>query len=366
MRAFTIRQTACFASAVVAALALACTPDGPSGVTGLDPNARAARSISPSYTSTSLGALPGDNSSRANGVNDAGEVVGYSLGANGPRAFVTVSGSLTALPGANSNALAVSNGSPRYVVGWVGAPSLPVRWTVSSGVPGQPAYLSMGSATYGAARGVNDLGQSVGSLGNDAAIWDADGNVTLILAPSGFVRGEGRGIDNAGHAVFVFSRPDPAWPDGIAVGYLRLATGEMIALPPSTASGISYANALSQVSGSTVQIAGSISTSASSSRAVRWTVDVAQQQIVNTELRSEASHAVAISDAGVAAGFTEGTTNSLRSDAFRWQGSDLLTLSPPKTGKEAKAWAISPSGAFIAGDAKLQTGRLAILWRVSP
>jgi hypothetical protein len=366
MRAYMTPRGTWFSACLFAAgMAVACT-DAPTDVTRISLETGNARSLSASYTSSSLGALPGDNSSRANGVNDAGEVVGYSCCSAGNRAFVRVSSGLTALSGANANALAISNGTPRYVVGWAGSPSLPVRWTVTAGAASEPTYLSLGTATYGAARGVNDLGQSVGNAGDDAAMWDADGNLTLVPAPAGFARGEGRGIDNAGHAVFVFSRSDPSWPDGVAIGYLRLATGELVMLPPNTATGISYANALTPVNGSTVRIAGSTYADPSSSRAVRWTVDILQQQIVATETRSETSHAVAISDAGAVAGFVEGPTNSLKSNAFRWQGSEMLTLNPPKTGKEGKAWAMSPSGTFVAGDAMLQTGRMAILWRISP
>jgi uncharacterized membrane protein len=274
---------------------------------------------------------------------------------------------LTALPGENGNALAISNGSSRYVVGWAGATSQPVRWTIAAGSPSQPAYLDLGTrgATSGAASGVNDAGQAVGSAGTDAAMWDADGILTVVPSPVGFVRGEGRAIDNEGHAVFVFFRPDPAWPDGIAIGYLRLASGEMIQLPPGAATGISYANALTAVTGNTVGVAGSTYATPSTPIAVRWTVDIVQKLITSTEVRSETSHAVGISNGGAAAGFTEGRSNSLRTSAFRWQGTQFLSLNPPKGGKEGKAWAISPSGIFVAGEALIQPSRTAILWRIS-
>ena len=346
--------------------ALACQSDAPSSITAADPQLASARNVVPSYTSTNLGALPGDNSSRANGVNDAGEVAGYSCCSPGSHAFVRIGSALTALPGDNANALAISNGTPRYVAGWAGAPSQPVRWTITAGAASQPAYLQLGEATYGAARGVNDAGQTVGSAGDQAAMWDADGLLTIVPTPTGFTRGEGRGINSAGHAVFVFSRPDPSWPDGIAVGYLRLATGEMIQLGPVGGNGISYANALTPVTaGNTVLIAGSSYASPSTSRAVRWTVDLGQQAIVRTELRSETSHAVGISDAGAATGFIEGPTNSLKSNAFRWDGSQLLSLNPPKSGKEGKGWAISPNGQYVAGEAYVQPSRVAILWRIA-
>jgi hypothetical protein len=348
--------------AVALMFATACQPD-PTGVTSTDFGLAEARSITPSYTSTNLGALPGDNSSRANGVNDAGEVVGYSCCNPGSRAFVTLSGALTALAGDHGNALAISNGSTRYVVGWAGANSQPVRWTIAAGSPpSQPTSLDIGGATYGAARGVNDFGQAVGNAGTDAAMWGADGTLAIVHAPAGFVRGEGRAIDNDGDAVFVFFRPDPAWPDGIAAGYLLLASGDMIQLPPGAATGISYANALTRVTGNTVGVAGSTYATPSTPRAVRWTVDIVSHS-VTTERRSETSHAVGISNGGATAGFTEGQSHSLASSAFRWQGTQLVSLSPPQRGKEGKAWAISPNGLFVAGEALIQPSRTAVLWR---
>src|SRR5688572_13663214 len=288
------RHVGSFMFAFAATLAMACASDVPTQATQSEYATAAARkgdAGAAAYTVTNLGALPGDNSSRANAVNDAGEVVGYSCCASGNRAFIRLSGILTALPG-GGNALAISNGSIRHVVGWAGPTSLPVKWTVVDGTPGAPAILNVGAATWGAARGVNDAGAAVGNAGNEAAMWDAAGNLTIVPTPQGFVRGEGRGIDNEGHAVFVFSRPDAGWPNGIAIGYLRLATGELMPLPANAANGISYANGLSAVNGGAVQVAGSIYASASTPTAVRWTVNVVSMQIVSTEVRSEISHAV--------------------------------------------------------------------------
>jgi hypothetical protein len=368
MRAFKTHRSACPSTfALVAMLAVACTPDGPTDVASLDPSLAQARNSSPSYTSTNLGALPGDNSSRANGVNDAGEVAGYSCCSLGYRGFVRVSGVLTPLTGDNGNALAISNGSQRFVVGFAGATSQPVRWTIAAdGALSPPEYLPLGAATSGAARGVNDAGQAVGNVGDNAAMW-LDGSLILVSAPEGFVRGEGRAIDNAGHAVFVFFRPDAAWPDGISIGYLRLAPlGELIPLPPIATSGISYANGLTSVTGDTVGIAGSSYTSPSAPSAVRWTVDVVQKLITGRQVRPETSHAVGISDGWAATGFVEGPLNSLKSTAFRWQGTQMLSLNPPKSGKEGKGWAISPNGIFVAGEAIVQGSRTAILWKISP
>ncbi|MDP9177222.1 MAG: hypothetical protein M3O61_06035 [Gemmatimonadota bacterium] len=366
MRAFNRHRNVFLSTLALATMvAAACKPDLPTEAAPADPTLAYARNSDPGYTSASLGVLPGDNSSRANGVNDAGEVVGYSCCSPLHRAFVTLGGVLTALAGTSGNALAISNGTPRYVVGWAGDTSSAVKWTITGGAPSQPTYLGDGSAIFSAARGVNDVGQAVGNAGNSAAMWDAGGNLTLVSAPQGFVDGEGRDINNAGHAVFVFSRPEGGWPNGIAIGYLRLASGAPVPLPPLGGDVTSYANSLTSVmTNDLVQVAGSSYATPSSSRAVRWTVDVGTGQIVRAEVRSETSHAVAISDGGAAAGFLEGSTNSLRTTAFRWQGSTLLSLNPPKNAKDGKAWAISPNGLLVAGEAIVQLSRRAILWRI--
>jgi len=363
MRAFTRQRSVCLSSlALAGTLAAACKPDLPTEATPAELTIAGARGSSPGYTTANLGVLSGDNSSRANGVNDAGEVVGYSCCSPQTRAFVTLGGALTALAGDFGNALAISNGTTRYVVGWAGPTSLPVKWSIAGNTPSQPTNLGVGAATSGAARGVNDAGESVGNAGSSAAMWDASGNLTLVSAPQGFTRGEGRDINNAGHAVFAFSRSDAGWPGGIAIGYLRLASGDLIPLPALAANGISYANSLTSVTNDLVQVAGSSYATPSSPRAVRWTVNVVSKQIVSTEVRSESSHAVGISDAGAASGFSEGPPNSLKTTAIRWQGSALLSLSPPKGGKEGKAWVTSPNGLFIAGEAIVQLSRRAVLW----
>lgn len=362
MRSLNRHHVASRASVVIATLLVACSTDMPTNVVAPGAPLYQRPSAGPTYTSLNLGTLSGDNSSRANGVNNAGEVVGYSCCSVGNRAFVRLSGVLTALDG--TNALAISNGTTRYIVGSAGSTSQPVKWIVTGSTASQASYLGVGTANFGAARGVNAVGQAVGNAGNDAAMWDEYGNLTLIATPQGFVSGEGRGINDTGDAVFVFSRPDAAWPNGISIGYLRLSTGELIELPPETVDGISYANAISPRIGNTIQVAGTTDASPTTPRAVRWTVDVLTQAIQNTERRTETSHAVAISGGGAVAGFVEGPTSSLKSNAFEWETA-LLTLNPPKSGKEGKAWAISPNATFVAGEAYIAPSRTAILWTIS-
>jgi hypothetical protein len=350
-----------FFSILAAAGVMACTQDLPTDPAIPDATA-SARQPGVAYTTALVPLLAGDNTSRANGVNNAGEIVGYSCCSPQSRAFVTLGGVATALSSNSSFALAISNGATRYVVGWAGSPSLPVRWSISGSTPDQPSYLNLGTATWGAAIGVNDAGEAVGHVGVSAAMWDAAGNLSVVPTPAGYTRGEGRDINNSGEAVFVFTGSDLEHPYGFAVGYLRLSDGTMIVMPPLTVDGTTYANAVNDAHNGQVDVAGSSLSDPSSARGAQWTIDVATQQVIATRSLADKSHSVALTDAGVAAGFLEGPTSSLRTDAFRWVGSDFLKLNPPKGAKHAIAWAISPDGHFIVGETMMQFARRAVLW----
>ena len=339
--------------------ATACGRDLPTGASASGSEVTFARQTA-SYSVRLISLLSGDQENRAYGVNDAGEVVGTSIDfATEFHAYVLIGGVVTQLAGTSAQARAISNGSTRFVVGQ--SSFTPSRWTIVGNSPGGPVLLALGTATRGSALGVNDAGDAVGVAGTTGAVWDAAGNLTLVATPSGFVNGEGRDIDNAGNAVFVFTRPEAGWEGGAAIGYLRTAAGQMIPLPPLGGDVVSYANGLGPAGGNLVRVAGSSYSAPSISRAVRWTVDVSTGNIVTTEVRNEQSHALALADDGTAAGFTQGALNSLKSNAFRWQGGTLLNLNPPKGAKMGKAWAISPNGRYIAGESMLQSRR-ATLW----
>lgn len=336
-----------------------CSPDLPTEASSADAEITFARQTA-SYSSSIIALLPGDRENRANGVNNAGEVVGYSLNSTGQvHAFVTLGGVVTQLAGTTGNAYAISNGTTRYVVGQAG--SLPARWTIVGNSPGAPEFLDPGAAIYGTARGVNDAGAAVGNVGSSAAVWDAAGILTLVSAPAGFVSGEGRDIDNAGNGAFVFTHPEAGWEGGFAIAYLRLANGQLVALPPLSGDIVTYANGVGPAGGNLVRVAGSSYSAPSTSRAVRWTVDVSNGTITSIESRPAESHALAVADDGATSGFTEGPTNSLKSNAFRWQAGTLLSLNAPKGAKMGKAWAISPDGLRVVGEAMLQSRR-AVIW----
>lgn len=348
-----------FAAIAIQLAASSCSRDLTTDATSPDVELTFARQTA-SYSRSVIDLLPGDRENRANGVNDAGEVVGYSLSSTAQfRAFVTLGGAVTELPGPSGIAYAISNGTTRYVAGRSG--SSPARWTLVGNSAGAPQLLDQGTATSGTARGVNDAGAAVGNVGASAAVWDAAGSLSLVSAPAGFVSGEGRDIDNAGNGAFVFMRPEPGWEGGLAVAYLRLASGQLVALPPLGGDIVTYANGVGPAGGNLVRVAGSSYSAPSTSRAVRWTVDVSTGAITATESRPDESHALAVADAGATAGFMEGPPNSLKSNAFRWQGSTLLSLNPPTGAKMGKAWAISPNGLRLAGEAMLQARR-AVIW----
>jgi len=353
--------------ALAITLGAACAPDDPSVTAPIESVLARGRPVA-AYTSSDLGALLGANSSQANGVNDAGDVVG---GFNPfSTAFAILNGAATTLAGASGNAEAISNGSPQYVVGFVGLPSQPVRWTIVSGAPSAPQNLAvLSDETGGAALGVNDAGAAVGvAFGNlfrRAAMWSDAGVQTTVEPPAGrgFVSGEGRDIDNAGHAVFVF------FEGGInaepARGFLRLASGNLVELTPLAGDVTTYANGLSEVQNNTVYIAGTSKASQFVFRAVRWTVDVTTGNILATEVRSENSHALAVSTDGATVGFLEANAaRTPRFTAFLWRGNDLLALDPPKGARDGIARAVSPSGEFVAGEAAFGLSRSAIRWTI--
>lgn len=344
---------------LIALMAAACGTDAPTATSPDAAFARGGRAVG--YTSVDIGALLPGYSSVANGVNDAGDVAGISCCGAGSGAFATVAGAVTSLGGDGSAGLGISNGTPVYVVGYVGAPSQPVRWTIGGG----PTFLTLlAGETYGAAHGVNDVGEAVGNAGSSAVMWATDGTPTSVPAPAGFVSGEGRGINNAGHAVFVFLAPGSSWEG--ARGYLRLPSGVLIELPPESGDVTTFANDISEVANGAVYIAGTTRTSLYVFRSVRWQVDAATGQILATDVRPESSHGLAVSNTGAVAGFLEANASRTpRLDAYLWRGAELLQLKPPKSGKDGRAWAESQSGQFVAGEAAFALTRHAVLWTIS-
>jgi len=351
MKRLTLSSATC---ALVAIIAGACTADIPSAAAPTDPAlAKGGPSASAAYTVLNIHALLPGTQSEAQGVNDAGDVAGLYYADPSFYPFALVSGAPVTLGGGPGAAYGISNGSPAYVAG--SSNGVPARWSLAD--PTQPALLPLAAGeTSGVADGVNDAGDAVGKVGPNAAMWLADGTRIPIATPAGFVRGEGRGIDNAGLAVLQFLTSLGGSGDR---GYVRLASGALIELPPEGADVSTYVNDIAEVANGLVYVSGSTgsSSSESSARAARWTVDAATGAIVQSSvLATTGSHGLGVSDAGGIAGFSE--NRSLLSDAFLWRGTNVLKLAPPKGSRDARAWAISRSGQFVAGHARIGGGAL--------
>jgi hypothetical protein len=333
----------------------------------------AARPTNPGYTVVELATFPGDIESFAVDVNDAGAVVGYGMGNSTgrtlARGFVRTETSLIPLSEATiwSRGLAIGNsspGSPFYVAGDYAydGKSHPALWTVDNGV----ASIVWKSDGFGYANGVNDAGTAVGISDLYAVIWYNDGRKADTIPPpvantftSGGDRDGGRDIDNAGHGVFNFSGPS------YDRTYLRTVDGTgvqtaMIELPPLSGDVSTYGRRVSEVSGTTVYVAGTSYLNDRSFHAMRWTIDLTTNTIVNPpESRSETSSSSDVSTGGSMSG---SITGRQKHTPFLWRLTELLTLNPPKGGGSADASGISDNGTYLVGQASFRLRPRAVLW----
>lgn len=233
----------------VLSLALA-TGSGPPGV---------ATAQAP-YVIEDLGVLPGHSGSVARGINENGDVVGWSNGPDGTRAFVFTDGQgMVELPGLpdKPRSLARDINNAGIVVGNANAGGVDighaVRWT--NGVPEDLGVLDVGP--YSEANAVNDAGAVTGYsyvtidghvTGPHAFLYtDADGMVDLTPGDSLFLTGHGKDINGPGQ-ITGYTNQSLAGP----IEAFRWADGtlETLGVPTGFAHSFGYAiNESGQIAG---------------------------------------------------------------------------------------------------------------------
>jgi probable HAF family extracellular repeat protein len=119
-----------------------------------------------SYAVRDLGALPGDTGSVAWAINANGDVVGWSTGPNGSRAFVyTDLGGMVALPGLPDRPLGVARDINDFgdIVGSANAGGTDLGHAVLWSGGSVQDLGTLGTGAYSEAWGINNLGQIVGT-----------------------------------------------------------------------------------------------------------------------------------------------------------------------------------------------------------
>ena len=184
-----------------------------------------------------LGALPGNTSSAAWGINDAGQVVGYSYSSfNAFRAFLWQNGSMTdlgTLPG-DTYSWAYGINDAGQVIGWsytLAGVSHAFLWQNGS----MTDLGALPGTRYSRAYGINDAGQVVGYTYNSsdsaahAFLWQ-NGSMTDLGTLSGDTYSWAYGINDAGQVVgWSYAQAGVGhafiWQDGEMVGLGTLPGG---------------------------------------------------------------------------------------------------------------------------------------------
>jgi probable HAF family extracellular repeat protein len=158
------------------------------------------------YTLDDLGVLPGHDSSVALGINENGDVVGWSNGPSGAFPFLYTDATgmvqLAAFPGGSSNGVARDVNDSGLVVGQLtnltGSPHA-IRWT--GGVPEDLGAIP--NVQFSEAMGINASGDVTGDNGitsitgtQQAFIYVDPGPIDVIPLP--IDRGRGRDINDSG------------------------------------------------------------------------------------------------------------------------------------------------------------------------
>jgi len=308
-----------------------------------------------SYSATDLGTLPGDEESLAWAVNDAGSIAMQSndLPASGGRfaRWYMKTGNLISMLD-NGGMRAVSGGSTTYVIGTLSNTGSRRTYSTASGFS-EPTPLA------GYARAVNELGDAVGETAEGAAIMKIDGSTIVIPNPdpSAYPYVEARDINNAGDIVISYQDGYQATPDR---GHLRTAEGVTIEFAPLSGHNSTYVRGLSQRIAGKLYVAGISDDDNGHYNAIRWTVDLATNAIVATEVGSAGSYKSGMSDDGMVIGTTTGSS----AGAFVWKrGESMIALKTPKGLNEGRVFGVSGNGRYVVG-AATRSGSYprAVLW----
>jgi probable HAF family extracellular repeat protein len=240
-----------FALIAVAGLVVAAS-------SGLSSPARGALAAT-TYTVEDLGTLPGDYASVAMGINSSGDVVGWSAGPAGTRAFVyTSAAGMAALPALAGRPVSTARGinASGVVVGTASTGGTDighaVRW--AAGIASDLGTL--GTGEFSEARGVNTGGTIVGTSYTDGGsllgihafrFTDASGLVDLTPAAD---TAHAEGINDAGQIT--------GWRNGRAFR-LTGTTFTDLGVPDGFAQSFGFAiNGSGQVAGHVVNGSGNV------------------------------------------------------------------------------------------------------------
>lgn len=329
----------------------------------LDPTdlaVREARGTSPTYTVAQIALLPGDKEGFAWEVNNAGYVVVQSnywpdSGLVEGHWFIRAGGQNHII---NQVVLAISSGATTYLVGSSNGAgtygSAPARWTfdLATGLSA-PSTLDYSGAAGGSAHAVNDIGDAAGTIGytgggGDVAIWKIDGTRFLVpnVNPALYEGSKPNDINSVGDVVIQFHDNTPPQ---LHRGYLRIASGTLVELPPLTGHVSTLVRGVSEPVSGKVYVAGTSDDKNGNYRAVRWTVDRTTGAITPPEAMPERSYSTAMADDGTIAGDISANSGTT---PFVWKLTGVTKLNTPKGTNSGRAHSISGNGKYIAGDAK--------------
>lgn len=292
-----------------------------------------AQTLSTKYTITDLGVSPGGNGSYATGINNAGMVIGNSIG-NNYRTFLW--SSATGMQGLDSGMEAYGINDAGQVVGDIVGNHASL-WRSPTDVQDLGTLLSDDvSVTYG----INNVGQVVGvssGFGSGAFLWSsATGMQNLGTLPGGN-GSSASGINDVGQVVgtsYSNSAPNHAFLWDSKTGMQDLGTS-------GDYSAATCINNVGQVAGDSYGSKGD--------HAFLWSSTTGMQDLGTLSISSD-SMATGINNAGQVVGFSYGNHNG--DHAFLWSSTtgmqDLNSLLIERSSWVlSEATAINDSGQIV-------------------